>query len=95
MRFLRYVSEVVCDLGGREAPETVFVAHANLNVVGAHLSFETLLEGEDGGVDSVVYFQVLIVSEGTHGTAWVLCSDVTSFILIIGKSLLLHYKLCS
>ena len=43
-------------------PEATVITDANLDVVLSHLAFKPFLQSQDGGVNSVLQFQVLRIS---------------------------------
>ena len=67
--FLSNVGEIVLDLLGREPPEALLVADADLHVVLVHLSLEALLQGEDGRVHGVLQLELLVEALLEEGLA--------------------------
>ena len=58
--FLGNVGEIILDLLGREPPEALLVADADLHVVLVHLALKALLEGQDGRVHGVLQLELLV-----------------------------------
>lgn len=66
LKCLWNIGQIVLNCGRIQSSETILITNANLNVVGRNLSLKSFFQRENSRVNSIIEFQVFIITKKKH-----------------------------